>query len=345
MGLLEEINEQPFVNARLIRSQADRITEIARLIRSSDIRYIYLAARGSSDNAGKYAQYLFGAVNRLPMALAVPSLFSLYRQPPLLKNAFVIGISQSGMSPDILSVLEEGRRQGCPTLLITNSPHSPMAEAVDHVIDIQVGEEKAVAATKSYTATLTAIAMLSAILAGSSGMLEELERLPRWMKEQLAQADTVTQLADRYREMEKCVILGRGFNYATVFEWSLKMKELAEVMAEPYSAADFLHGPIAIARGKLPIFAVVPRGKTNQSLLDLLKSLHEQRRSDILSISNDENVLALSQVKIKIPLEVPEWLSPIVSILPAQLFSYSLTRAKGLDPDSPAGLTKVTQTK
>ncbi len=345
MGLLEEIFEQPSVNERLIHAQFDQTAKIASLIQKSDIRYIYLAARGSSDNAGKYAQYLFGAVNHLPMALAAPSLFSLYLKPPQLNNALVIGISQSGMSPDILSVLEEAHRQGCPTLLITNSPHSPMAEVSDHVIDIQAGEEKAVAATKSYTATLTCIALLSAKLAGNNAMIDELQSIPLWISQQLTREAEIARLAERYVHMERCVVLGRGYNYATAYEWSLKMKELAAVMAEPYSSADFLHGPIAMLKGNLPVFAVVPEGKTCRSLMDTLKTLSGQKKADILSISNNMEVLGISHEKLIIPAELPEWLSPIVSIIPAQIFTYHLTRVKGMNPDAPAGLSKVTRTK
>lgn len=345
MSLLEEIFEQPSINKHLIHTQVKRIVQIADLFRGNDIRYIYLAARGSSDNAGKYAQYLFGAVNRLPMALATPSLFSLYATPPLLKNALVIGISQSGMSPDILSVLEEARRQGCPTLLITNSPNSPMAEISDHVIDIHAGEERAVAATKTYTATLTCIALLSTTLAEDQGMLEEIQNLPMWIDQELQREAQIGHLVERYAQIERCVVLGRGYNYATAYEWSLKMKELAAVMAEPYSSADFLHGPIAMVKGNLPVFAVVPEGKTSRSLLDLLKTLHDQKKVDILSISNHKEVLGLSPQKLILPAGLPEWLSPIVSIVPAQLFTYHLTRVKGLNPDAPAGLSKVTRTR
>jgi glucosamine--fructose-6-phosphate aminotransferase (isomerizing) len=345
MSLLEEIFEQPSIIEHLICTQVKQIAEIANLIRRNDIRYIYLAARGSSDNAGKYAQYLFGAVNRLPMALATPSLFSLYAKPPQLKNALVIGISQSGMSPDILSVLEEAHRQGSPTLLITNSPHSPMAVMSDHFIDVHAGEEKAVAATKTYTATLTCIALLSATLAEDQDMLKEIQNLPTWIDQELAREPQIARLAERYVQIERCVVLGRGYNYATAYEWSLKMKELAAVMAEPYSSADFLHGPIAMVKGNLPVFAVVPEGKTCQSLLELLKTLHDQKKVDILSISNHEEVLGLSSQKLNLPPALPEWLSPVVSIIPAQLFTYHLTRTKGLNPDAPSGLSKVTRTR
>ena len=143
MGLHDEIFEQPEVIRRLLQGQRSQVQEAARLIRRHDIRYALLAARGTSDNAGRYAGYLWGAHNSLAVALALPSLFTYYGTPPSLANSLVVSISQSGKSPDIISVLQEGRRQGVPTMAITNAPDSPLAKAADLVIDIMAGEEKA----------------------------------------------------------------------------------------------------------------------------------------------------------------------------------------------------------
>ena len=166
MSLQSEIFEQPECLAHLLHNQQGSVEKIAAAIHKREIKYVFLAARGTSDNAGRYANYLWGALNRLPLALATPSLFTYYNQPPTLNGALVVGISQSGQSPDIVSVIEEGRRQGCLTLSITNVPNSPLALAADLVMDIQAGDEKAIAATKTYTNELMAIAMLSAALAG-----------------------------------------------------------------------------------------------------------------------------------------------------------------------------------
>jgi len=164
MSLNSEILEQPERIQALLSSQKRQVQEVAAALRSRNISYVFLAARGTSDNAGRYANYLWGARNQLPLALATPSLFTYYRQPPKLAGALVVAISQSGQSPDIVSVLEEGKRQGCVTLAITNEPASPLADSADFVLDIQAGSEKAVAATKTYTTELTVIAMLSAAL-------------------------------------------------------------------------------------------------------------------------------------------------------------------------------------
>src|ERR1044071_5578496 len=180
MTLHSEIFEQPERLASLLSNQKQTVREIAKAIRSRNVQYAFLAARGTSDNAGRYANYLWGAHNGIPLALATPSLFTYYQTPPRLNNSLVIGVSQSGQSPDIVSVLEEGRRQGCLTLAITNIPDSPLAKTADHVLNIQAGEEKAVAATKTYTAQLMAIAMLSAALSSSEEHWNELANVPQW---------------------------------------------------------------------------------------------------------------------------------------------------------------------
>jgi len=345
MTLHSEIAEQPERIASLLHSQRKIIEQIAAAIQKRDIQYVFLAARGTSDNAGRYANYLLGAQNGLPLALATPSLFTYYKQPPKLKNALVAGISQSGQSPDIVSVLEEGRKQGCATLAITNEPDSPLAGYADFLIDIQAGAEKAVAATKTYTAELMAVAMLSAALRGNKKSWSELAKVPAWMKRTLKQNDFISQSAGRYRYIDQTVVLGRGFNYATAFEWALKMKELTYIIAEPYSSADFAHGPIAMMVSGYPVFAVAPKGKVFDSMLEMLKRLRSDLSAELVVVSNDKRALSLAQVPLTIPADVPEWLSPIVSILPAQLFAYHLTLAKGYNTEQPRSIRKVTETR
>jgi glucosamine--fructose-6-phosphate aminotransferase (isomerizing) len=345
MPIYSEIFEQPERIESLLVSQKGTVKKLAAVIRARDISYVFLAARGTSDNAGRYANYLWGARNGLPLALATPSLFTYYRRPPRLKNALVVGISQSGQSPDIVSVLEEGRRQGCMTLAVTNEPQSPLADTADFVLDIQAGVERAVAATKTYTSELMVIAMLSAAMNDDKAGWKELNRVGRWMKQTLKQDTSLAQAAQRYRYMRQCVVLGRGFNYATAFEWALKLKELTYVEAEPYSSADFQHGPIAMIERGFPVMAVAPRGKVFDSLLDVLMHLRKHFLAELLVVSNAKKALSLAQIPFTIPNDIPEWLSPLVSIVPAQLFAYHLTLAKGFDPDRPRMIHKITETK
>lgn len=344
MTFLREIYEQQSVSKNLINSKRKYINQIVEKLKTKDIQYVYLVGRGTSDNAGKYAQYLFGSVNKIPLALGTPSLFSIYKQPPNLRNSVVIAISQSGISPDIVSVIKEAKQQNCPTLVITNNQQSPLAELADFVIDLGIGEEKAVGATKTYTATLIAIAMISASLANNDSMFDYLNNVPNWIETSLKSFDDISDLAKNYINIENCVVLGRGFNYSTVNEWSLKLKELANIITEPYSSADFLHGPIAMIKNGYQIFTVAPAGLGCEPLLELLRDLIKKYNIELLSISNQEEVLSLSKGKIYIPADMPEWLSPIISIVPAQLFTYHLTLLKGLDPDNPQGLKKVTET-
>lgn len=344
MTLHSEIFEQPQRLESLLANQKRTVDEIAQAIHSRDVQYAFLAARGTSDNAGRYANYLWGAHNGLPLALATPSLFTYYQSPPRLKGALVVGVSQSGQSPDIVSVLEEGRRQNCLTLAITNIPDSPLAKAAEFVLEIHAGEEKAVAATKTYTAQLMAVAMISAALSNSEERWTQLASVPAWMERTLALDESIAQMTQRYRYMNQCVVLGRGFNYATAFEWALKLKELTYISAEPYSSADFQHGPIAMVEGGFPVLAVAPRGKVHDSMKEMLTRLRKDREAELVVISDDAETLGLAQSPIELPPQIPEWLTPLVSILPAQLFACHLTKARGYDTETPRNITKVTET-
>jgi glucosamine--fructose-6-phosphate aminotransferase (isomerizing) len=344
MTLHSEIFEQPERLASLLANQKQTVLEIAKAIQSHNVHYAFLAARGTSDNAGRYANYLWGAHNGLPLALATPSLFTYYQSPPRLQNALVVGVSQSGQSPDIVSVLEEGRKQNCLTIAITNISDSPLANAADFVLDIQAGVERAVAATKTYTTELMAIAMISAALEDSEQQWNELASVSRWAEQTLGLDETIEHMTQRYRYMSQCVVLGRGFNYATAFEWALKLKELTYLIAEPYSSADFQHGPIAMVEGGFPVLAVAPNGRVHDSMLDMLTRLRKQKDAELVVISDDADTLALAQSPIQLPPQIPEWLTPLVSIIPAQLFACHLTEVKGYDTDKPRNITKVTET-
>jgi glucosamine--fructose-6-phosphate aminotransferase (isomerizing) len=345
MGLKDEIFEQPTVLQTWLDTQLDAARAIARAIREREAAYVFLAARGTSDHAGVYAQYLWGSLNRLPVAFAAPSLFTMYEGSPQLQKALVVGISQSGQSPDVVSVLAEGRRQGALTLAITNAVDSPLAHTAEFALDVHAGAEKAVAATKSYTAELMAIAALAAALTDDEQRLAALRRVPEAVHAALALDEGAEQIAARHREMTRCVVLGRGYNYASAQEWALKLKELAYVFADPYSAADFQHGPIAIVERGFPILAIAPSGAVLADAVALLRRLREEHGAELFVISDDDSALGLGHATLRLPPGVPEWLSPLVSIVPAQLYCYHLTRAKGYDTESPRSLRKVTLTK
>lgn len=339
-----EIREQPQVLARLLAEGRTLAEEFAARIRAVAPRYVVIAARGSSDNAARYAQYLFGAQNRLTVALATPSLFTLYRQPPSLDGALVIGISQSGQSPDIVAVLQEAQRQQALTLAITNDPASPLAQAAELVFPLLAGEERAIAATKSYTAQLLALALLSTALHPTPERWRELERVPGAVAQALELAAAVQAGAATFRAEQRLVVIGRGFNYATAFEIALKIEELSAVVAEPYSSADFRHGPIALVDPGFPVVAIAVTGAVLADVVSLLAEL-EQRQAALLIISDRAELLARARLPLALPTGVPEWLSPIVAVVPGQLFAVALAQARGLDPDHPRGLQKVTRTR
>ncbi|HUX77257.1 MAG TPA: SIS domain-containing protein [Anaerolineae bacterium] len=341
--LNDEIHEQPEVLARLLDEQSEAAAQIAAAIRARDVRYAVFAARGTSDNAARYAQYLFGAVVGLPVALATPSLFSIYHTPPRLRDALVLGVSQSGQSPDIVAVVEEGRRQGALTVGVTNEPDSSLAQAAEHVLPLGAGDERAVAATKTYTAQLAALALLAVQLAGDEESLAGLRTVPAALERTLALEEPIALVAQRYAYATRCIVLGRGYNYATAFEIALKLKELTYVVTEPYSSADFRHGPVAIVERGFPAVVVAPQGEVYPDMLALTQEL-AAREAELIVISGQDEPLRLARTPLQLPVALPEWLSPFTCVVPGQLLALHVTLAKGYDPDHPRGLKKVTET-
>lgn len=337
-----EIAEQPAVITRLLEEGAPVARRVAAAIRNFDPQFVMIAARGTSDNAGRYAQYLMGIRARLPVALAAPSIHTLYEAAPRLHRALVIGISQSGQSEDVRRVIADGRQQGALTISITNDPSSPIATAAEFHLPLLAGDEISVAATKSYTAQLAAIAMLTAHLVGADDMLAELQHTPRYATETLEMASAVDTWAERYRYMTDFASLGRSYNYCTAFEVSLKIKELCYVTGVEYSEADFRHGPIALVQPGFPVLVVCPEGKAAPGMIELVGKLKE-RQAECLVISNRQDALSLAHKPMPIP-TMPEWLSPICAVMPGQRFAMALALAMGHSVDKPIGLTKVTVT-
>jgi glucosamine--fructose-6-phosphate aminotransferase (isomerizing) len=342
VSLLEqEIQSQPDVIARLLERESTHIHQIVSTLPAFD--YVIIAARGSSDHAATYAKYAWATLGGYPVALAAPSLQTLYRRSPRMNNALVVGISQSGQSPDILAVVEEGKRQGRPTLAITNDSTSPLAALADHVVELHAEPERSIAATKTYTTQLAVMMLFAAAWSGERERVTEVQRLPEAIARTLQGAGEIAQRAERYRYMHSCVIIGRGYNYATSFELALKLKELTYIMATAYSSADFRHGPIATIDKGTPAILITPTGATFDDMLDLASEL-KRRGAELLVISESPQATALAQTPLPVAVSVPEWLSPITTILPGQLLALHLAQAKGLDPDVPRGLQKVTLT-
>lgn len=340
-----ELREQPEALGRLLERGRSAALEIAGAIRAASPQFVMIAARGSSDNAACYAQYVLGLRQRLAVGLAVPSLFTRYGTPPSLAGSLVIGISQSGQSPDIVSVVSEGRRQGAVTVAITNDEASPLASAAAHAFPLHAGEERAVAATKTYLNELLAIAMLSAALDDDQGasVWAELAALPALVAETFRLNESLESVAMRFRSTERFVVVGRGLNYATAREIALKMKELAYVMAEPYSTADLFHGPIAMVDDRMPVMFVAPSVHATEDL-DRLLDIARTRQTPLIAISDRDEILSTATEAFRLPSCASEWLSPIVAVVPGQLWALALANARGIQPDTPRGLSKITQT-
>jgi glutamine---fructose-6-phosphate transaminase (isomerizing) len=342
-NLQREIHEQPDVLARLLQGERENVARIVAQYKRRDITYLTVAARGTSDNAALYGKYLFGAMLRLPVALTAPSLFTMYHQPPDLRHTLVMAISQSGESTDILAVVQEARRQGIPTCAITNLPDSALAKSADEVILLHAGEEVSVAATKTYTASLAAFALLAASWHGQTSYLDELARMPDLVATALEVEPEARALAGKLANLTDCAVIGRGFNYATAFELALKLKELAYVRAEPYSPADFLHGPLALVDENFRAVEIAPSGAVYENLVEFTARI-KREGARLIAISDREEFLKTAEAGLKLPNNIPEWLSPLAAIVPGQLFALHLTLAKGHAVDRPRSLSKVTRT-
>jgi len=344
MTLHDEIAEQPEVAARLLATQTKPIDAMAGWLRGRPFRHVVIAARGTSDHAAIYAQYVMGVRNRLSVGLGTPSVVSLYDVVPDFADTLVIGISQSGASPDIVSVISAARAQGAPTIAITNEPSSALAVAADRTIPLGAGPERAIAATKTYTAELLAIALLSAALADDPADRAALAALPETLARALALEPEIERIAADQAGADRALVIARGFEYATAREWALKLKELGQVFADPYSAADFQHGPLALVEAGVPVLAIARAGAPEADLVALLARLRADLDAELLVLSDRPAALATATWPVRLPDGTPEWLGPIVSIVAGQLHALHLTRARGLDPEQPRNLRKVTRT-
>lgn len=348
--MLEEIRQQPAVLERTLAGELRRVERFRQAVEKRRPHLVILAARGTSDNAALFGRYLLEITTGIPVSLAAPSLFTLYDARLDLSGALVIGISQSGESTDTNRVLERARQQGALTAGITNEARSTLAGLAEFPFLVRAGREKSVAATKTYTGQLMMLYMLAYAL-GAPVRMEHLRRLPEWTGAALELEPHIRTLAERYRFMQQAVVVGRGLNYSNAFEFSLKLMETCYVVAERFSSADFLHGPIAMVERSFPVFLFAPPGVTwpgSREMAGKLRAL----KADVLVITDEANREAQSAGRaVTIPARLavrgaaPEELyTPIPYIVPAQLFAACLAEVKELDPDRPRTLSKVTRT-
>ena len=340
--MLHEIAEQPAALEKTIAEERSKITRLGDSIKQRDIDLIVLVARGSSDNAALFGRYLIEITTGIPVSLSAPSVHTLYNAKLNLKHALVIGVSQSGEGEDINRVLENARTGGAFTIGITNEPDSSMVKLVDETLLMHGGRERSVAATKTFTGQMILFYMLAAALARET-CLTECDVIPSLTAQALEQKPAILELVQRYVFMENCVVVGRGLAYANAYEFALKLMETCYVVAERFSSADFLHGPVAMIDRHFPVILFAPPGVMLEGTRDLIGRLRELR-ADTLTITGDLDAAAMCSRSIIMPREIDEFLAPIPYIIPAQLFAALLAEAKGLDPDQPRSLSKVTRT-
>jgi glucosamine--fructose-6-phosphate aminotransferase (isomerizing) len=340
--MMQEIFDQPRALRRTFKAEREHAESFQRFARQQGFCLIVLVARGTSDNAALFGRYLFELTTGLPVSLCAPSVHTLYHARLDLRQALVVGISQSGEGADINLVLKSARRQGAYTLGITNEARSTMAHLVDEVFLVRAGKQRSVAATKTYTGQL----LMFYLLAGGLGphvSLESVSEIPDRVEAALKLAPSLRELVERYRYMRRCVVVGRGVNLANAYELALKLMETCYVVAERFSSADFLHGPIALIERDFPVIIFMPPGKVFDDLQKLAVRLRKLR-AETLVISSAGTRLPPVTRAIHVPGSIPEIYTPIPYIVPGQLFAASLARVKGLDPDKPRSLQIVTQT-
>jgi glutamine---fructose-6-phosphate transaminase (isomerizing) len=342
--MLEEIHEQPAALERTLLAEQKAIEELRSLLERRRPKFIMLAARGTSDNAAQFGRYLLEITTGIPVTLAAPSIFTLYRAPFQFEGVLVIAISQSGESTDTNLVLERAKAQGARTIGITNEASSTLARIAEHTFLVHAGREKSVAATKTYTGQLLMLYMIAYAL-GAQIALDDLARLPDWTCQALNLQPEIARRAERYRFMDHALVIGRGLNYSNAFEFALKLMETCYVVAERFSSADLLHGPIAMVEASFPAFLFTPSGVTWQGMREMLEKLnHLKAETLVITDQNNPEAVTMNQRAVVVPAMLDEIFTPIPYIVPAQLFAACLADQKGLDPDRPRTLSKVTRT-
>ena len=352
--LARETAEQPMVAGRLLDSYLSRLDQLRAELRPGDVDGIMLVARGSSDNAARYAQYLWSIRTGLPVSLATPSLHTVYGVDVDLRRKAVVAISQSGTSPDVVAVLRSARGQGAPAVAITNDSRSPLAEAASDVVDLGAGTELSVAATKTYTASLVAVALLGAALSAPGSERSDqaaLAKIPTALESAVRETAGVAEAAEALQSAWRAVAVGRGLNLSTAFETALKLTELTGTLVAPFSPADLMHGPIGAVGPDVPVVLVAPTEPGTASVLEIAPEA--ARRGAPLVVVGPETAVVEARsagagralgVVTAAEADLPPWLTPVTAVVPGQLLARSIAELRGVDVDRPGGLSKVTLT-
>jgi glucosamine--fructose-6-phosphate aminotransferase (isomerizing) len=338
----EEIGEQPLLASRMLAESRGAVTSIAARIRATKSRGVVIAARGSSDHAALYAKYLFGVRNHMMVALAAPSLFTSYGSPPNLDGQCVIGISQSGAAPDVIAVIEEASRQGMMTVAVTNEPESRLAHAAELLMPLGAGPERSVPASKTYMASLLALALISQALDPDPSFEAALGQVPPALAAALEQDDELDRLVPALLG-PRAIVLGRGFNVSTAEEIALKLTETSYVLARAWSVADFEHGPIAVVEPGFPVVLVDGRGQVSADMESIGQRLADQG-CRVIRLLDGMGEAGDPEATVSLDSGLPEELTPLTLAMLGQLLAHRVALARGIDPDRPRGLNKVTRT-
>jgi glucosamine--fructose-6-phosphate aminotransferase (isomerizing) len=334
--MFSEAQEGPDVIERQYKANVGIIESIAERLRALSPRAVVTAARGSSDNAATYAKYLIETKLGILTSSAAPSVSSVYSAPAHLRDTLYIAMSQSGQSPDILAAVDSAKRAGAFTIGLVNVANSPLAERVDECIPLHAGPERSVAATKSYLATTAAILQLVGAWSEDQALSEALARFPAlledaWSLDWSAALETLKPARDLY-------VIARGVGYGGAQEAALKFKETCGLHAEAFSAAEVQHGPMALAQNGFPVFVMSQNDETRQGIRDLVKTLIDNRARVVLTGFENAGTTNLSAV------EAHPALQPILFLQSFYRLAESLSRARGMNPDRPPHLNKITET-
>ncbi len=340
----DEIGEQPQAVAQTCERERANVAALVADLREREIRHVVIAARGTSDHAATYAKYLLEIVAGVSVALAAPSVVTLYDARVNLSGCLVLGISQSGQATDVVQTLSSARSSGALTACIVNVDNSPLTQVSDYVLRCHAGPERAVAATKTYTTTLALIVELAGQWANDRALLDGLRAVPDQMQAALALDEPIARAVERYRYIQECAVLARGLNQATALEAALKMTETSYLGARAYSAADFLHGPIAMVSEGFPCVLFAPDGRAYPMMVEVALKLRE-RLAELIVVAHASEILDLAARPLPMPSGIDERLSPLVYIVAGQLWACHLALTRGQNPDRPRGLTKVTLTR
>jgi glucosamine--fructose-6-phosphate aminotransferase (isomerizing) len=343
-NMWQEILQQPEVLEGCLKKNRAVIDDIVRDCEKKNIRFAVIAARGTSDHAAVYGKYALEILTGLPVALAAPSVMTMYGRDMAFGGSLVIGVSQSGEASDVIEVINTARRHGAVTAAVTNFPDSPLAEAAEFNLDCAAGLEKSVAATKTFTTELYLLGNLAASLAHDEKLTEEYLRVPDMLRETFRLNENIDKDVERYRFMKECFVLARGINYAIALEAALKIQETSYVRAKAYATSDFHHGPMAMVERDMPVIVYAPSGTSSSDIVEMVGRMKEAE-GDVLMISDDAGLRALGSRALTVPKAMSDFTSPFCNAAVAQMFACRLSLLKGLNPDSPRMLHKITVTR